>query len=79
MRGNYDAAIEKAKAMDDFARGRDLKLASLRRGDRPLVEAARRVAESILAQDPSLHDAPHLADEVRLFVGEAEAAFLHKS
>jgi len=57
----------------------DLKLASLRRGDRPLVEAARRVAESILAEDPSLEDAPHLADEVRLFVGEAEAAFLLKS
>jgi ATP-dependent DNA helicase RecG len=57
----------------------DLKLASLRRGDRPLVEAARRVAESILAADPSLEAAPHLADEVRLFVGEAEAAFLLKS
>ncbi|HVA03494.1 MAG TPA: ATP-dependent DNA helicase RecG [Acidimicrobiales bacterium] len=57
----------------------DLKLASLRRGDRPLVEAARRVAESVLAEDPSLEDAPHLADEVRLFVGEAEAAFLLKS
>ncbi len=57
----------------------DLKLASLRRGDRPLVEAARRVAESLLAEDPSLEAAPHLADEVRLFVGEAEAAFLLKS
>ncbi len=57
----------------------DLKLASLRRGDRPLVESARRVAESILAEDPSLEGAPHLADEVRLFVGEAEAAFLLKS
>ncbi len=57
----------------------DLKLASLRRGDRPLVEAARRVAESILADDPSLEGAPHLAEEVRLFVGEAEAAFLLKS
>jgi len=57
----------------------DLKLASLRRGDRPLVEAARRVAESILAEDASLEGAPHLAEEVRLFVGEAEAAFLLKS
>jgi ATP-dependent DNA helicase RecG len=57
----------------------DLKLASLRRGDRPLVEAARRVAESLLADDPALERAPHLADEVRLFVGEAEAAFLLKS
>jgi len=57
----------------------DLKLASLRRGDRPLVEAARRVAESLLAEDPSLDATPHLAEEVRLFVGEAEAAFLLKS
>ena len=57
----------------------DLKLASLRRGDRPLVEAARRVAESVLAEDPSLEDDQPLADEVRLFVGEAEAAFLLKS
>jgi ATP-dependent DNA helicase RecG len=57
----------------------DLKLASLRRGDRPLVEAARRVAVSLLAEDPTLEAAPHLAEEVRLFVGEAEAAFLLKS
>jgi ATP-dependent DNA helicase RecG len=57
----------------------DLKLASLRRGDRPLLEAARRVAESLLVDDPSLEQTPHLADEVRLFVGEAEAAFLSKS
>jgi ATP-dependent DNA helicase RecG len=57
----------------------DLKLASLRRGDRPLVEAARRVAESLLGDDPTLEAAPHLAEEVRLFVGEAEAAFLLKS
>ncbi|MGD0380780.1 MAG: ATP-dependent DNA helicase RecG [Acidimicrobiales bacterium] len=57
----------------------DLKLASLRRGDRPLVEAARRVAESLLAEDPSLEHTPHLADEVRLFLGEAEAANLLKS
>ena len=57
----------------------DLKLASLRRGDRPLLEAARRVAESLLVEDPSLERTPHLADEVRLFVGEDEAAFLSKS
>ncbi len=57
----------------------DLKLASLRRGDRPLVEAARGVAESLLAEDPSLDKAPYLAEEVRLFVGEDEAAFLLKS
>jgi ATP-dependent DNA helicase RecG len=57
----------------------DLKLASLRRGDRPLVEAARRVAESLLAEDPSLEHTPQLAEEVRLFLGEAEAANLLKS
>jgi ATP-dependent DNA helicase RecG len=57
----------------------DLKLASLRRGDRPLVEAARRVAETLLADDPGLRAAPRLADEVRLFVGEDEAPFLLKS
>ena len=57
----------------------DLKLASLRRGDRPLVASARQVAQDVLAQDPALALAPHLAEEVRLFVGEAEAAFLLKS
>jgi len=57
----------------------DLKLASLRRGDRPLVEAARRVAESVLAADPGLSHSPQLADEVRLFVGEEEALYLFKS
>ncbi|HUI03490.1 MAG TPA: ATP-dependent DNA helicase RecG [Acidimicrobiales bacterium] len=57
----------------------DLKLASLRRGDRALVEAARRVAQSVLAEDPDLAGAPQLAAEVRLFVGEDEGAFLRKS
>jgi ATP-dependent DNA helicase RecG len=57
----------------------DLKLASLRRDDRPLVEAARTVAEALLAEDPTLERAPMLADEVRLFVGEDEAAYLLKS
>ncbi|MDE3087283.1 MAG: ATP-dependent DNA helicase RecG [Acidobacteriota bacterium] len=57
----------------------DLKLASLRRGDRPLVEAARKVAEELLAGDPALEAASDLADEVELFVGEEEAAFLAKS
>ena len=57
----------------------DLKLASLRRVDRPLVEEARRVAEALLAGDPTLASAPGLADEVELFVGEEEAAFLAKS
>ena len=58
----------------------DLKLASLRRVDRPLVEAARQVAESLLAGGPGARDdAPVLADELRLFVGEDEAAYLLKS
>ena len=57
----------------------DLKLASLRRGDRPLVETARRVAEQLLADDPSLARHEALADEVDLLVGEEEAAFLAKS
>ena len=57
----------------------DLKLASLRRGDRPLVEAARRVAESMLADDPDLRGDAGLADEVRLFVDEDEATYLRKS
>ncbi len=57
----------------------DLKLASLRRGDRPLVASARVVAHDLLAHDPALGLVPQLAEEVRLFVGEAEAAFLLKS
>jgi ATP-dependent DNA helicase RecG len=57
----------------------DLKLASLRRGDRPLVEEARRVAEELLGDDPLLGGLPALADEVELLVGEEDAAFLAKS
>ncbi|MGH9122087.1 MAG: helicase-related protein, partial [Acidimicrobiales bacterium] len=57
----------------------DLKLASLRRGDRALVEEARRVAQAVLDDDPDLAHAPQLAAEVRLFVGEDEGAFLRKS
>jgi ATP-dependent DNA helicase RecG len=57
----------------------DLKLASLRRADRPLVEAARVVAEEMLADDPFLEHDPSLAEEIRLFIGEDEAAYLLKS
>ncbi len=57
----------------------DLKLASLRRGDRSLVEAARTVAEELLGEDPTLHGVPGLAEEVDLLVGEEDAAFLAKS
>jgi ATP-dependent DNA helicase RecG len=56
----------------------DLKLASLRR-DRPLVEEARKVAEALIEQDPSLDTLGPLAEEIRLFVGEEEAAYLLKS
>jgi len=56
----------------------DLKLASLRR-DRPLVEEARRVAEALLEADPWLSAVGPLAEEIRLFVGEEEAAYLLKS
>ena len=56
----------------------DLKLASLRR-DRPLVEDARRVAEAMLEEDPSLSGLGPLAEEIRLFVGEEEADYLLKS
>jgi len=56
----------------------DLTLASLRR-DRPLVEEARRVAEALLEEDPSLARLGPLAEEIRLFVGEEEAEYLLKS
>ncbi len=56
----------------------DLKLASLRRVDRPLVHEARRVAEALLAQDPALEGQPVLAEELRL-LGEERAEFLTKS
>ena len=57
----------------------DLKLASLRQGDRELVEQARTVAEALLADDPALSAMPQLADETRLFLGEEEAGYLFKS
>jgi ATP-dependent DNA helicase RecG len=56
----------------------DLKLASLRR-DKELVDHARQVAEAVVAADPTLDLSPLLADELRLFVDEDEAAFLFKS
>ena len=57
----------------------DLRLASLRRGDRELVLAARRVAEAVLAEDPLLERHELLGDEIRLFVAEDESEFLGKS
>lgn len=58
----------------------DLKLATLRPSDRDLVQKARRVAETLLGDDPGLSDPSHreLLDELRLFLDEEEAAFLHK-
>ncbi len=56
----------------------DLQLASLRR-DADLLEAARRVAESVTGEDPALAAHPALADEIRLFLDPEEEAFLFKS
>ncbi|MCU1494233.1 MAG: recG [Acidimicrobiaceae bacterium] len=56
----------------------DLRLASLRR-DRDLVDEARALAESVLDTDPGLARHPLFAEELRLFVGEEEAAYLFKS
>ncbi|MCU1491380.1 MAG: box helicase domain protein [Acidimicrobiaceae bacterium] len=56
----------------------DLKLASLRR-DRDLVLEARRVAEAMVADDPTLSANPLLEDELRLFIGEEEAEYLLRS
>ena len=65
--------------MGERQKGRnDLRLASLRR-DREWVEAAREVALSLVA-DGSVPEAhPELADEVDLFLGADESAFLLKS
>ena len=65
--------------MGERQKGRnDLRLASLRR-DREWVEAAREVALVLLGDAGGMMDYPDLADEVRLFLGEAEADYLMKS
>jgi hypothetical protein len=51
----------------------------LRRGDRGLVATARQIAESLLGPDPVPAGTEELAEELRLFVGEDEAAYLLKS
>ncbi|MET0727381.1 MAG: ATP-dependent DNA helicase RecG [Acidimicrobiales bacterium] len=56
----------------------DLKLASLRR-DKKAVQLARDAAEQIVERDPELSDHSELADELRLFLDEADEAFLFKS
>jgi ATP-dependent DNA helicase RecG len=58
----------------------DLRLASLSDpDDRLLLAEAKRVAEAIVAEDPQLEAHDDLADEVRLFLSEDEAAYLFKS
>jgi ATP-dependent DNA helicase RecG len=66
--------------MGERQKGRnDLKLASLRR-DREWVARARQVAFELVGDDPSLSAYPELADELRLFLADDEAAeFLLKS
>jgi ATP-dependent DNA helicase RecG len=55
----------------------DLKLASLRR-DKEAVEQARAAAERIADADPDLAEHPELADELRLFLDEADEEFLFR-
>jgi ATP-dependent DNA helicase RecG len=57
----------------------DLKLASLRRRDRQLVEEARTVAFDIVDDDAQLTNNPVLLDEVATLVDEDEAEFLFKN
>ena len=56
----------------------DLKLASLRR-DREWVEKAREVAFELIDADPDLSHSSVIHEEVKLFLGEADADFLLKS
>ena len=56
----------------------DLKLARLLE-DADLVVAAREVADALVADDPTLEQAPLLADELELFVDDGEAEYLVKS
>ncbi len=64
--------------MGERQKGRnDLKLASLRR-DRQWVERARAEAFALVDADPDLTGHPLLRDEIELFLGEDDAAFLLK-
>jgi len=56
----------------------DLKLANLQR-DRDLVSQARKVAEEIVGEDPTLERHPLLREEVDALLGEEERAFLFRS
>jgi ATP-dependent DNA helicase RecG len=58
----------------------DLRLASLSDpGDRALLDEARRVAEAIVREDPTLDALPLLAEEIKLFLSEDEEAYLFQS
>lgn len=57
----------------------DLKLASLKRRDRELVQLAREVAFEIVDDDPHLLNHQILADDIKNLVDEDEAEFLFKS
>ncbi|MCP3913780.1 MAG: ATP-dependent DNA helicase RecG [Actinomycetia bacterium] len=64
--------------MGERQKGRnDLKLASLRR-DKQWVASAREVAVDLVAADPTLERHELLANEIGLFLGEADTAFLLK-
>jgi ATP-dependent DNA helicase RecG len=56
----------------------DLTLASLTT-DLDLLLAARELAELVTSTDPYLHEAPLLADELRVTLDPEDAAFLFKS
>jgi ATP-dependent DNA helicase RecG len=56
----------------------DLKLASLAR-DRELLDLARGAAEEVAEDDPGLAQHELLAEELRLFIDDEEAAFLFRS
>jgi ATP-dependent DNA helicase RecG len=65
--------------MGERQKGRsDLKLASLRR-DREVVEQARAVAFELVDADPHLDAHPLLAEDVTLFLDDADIEFLLKS
>jgi ATP-dependent DNA helicase RecG len=57
----------------------DLKLASLKRRDRDLVQLAREVAFEIVDADPQLTSHQVLADDIKNLVDDDEAEFLFKS
>jgi ATP-dependent DNA helicase RecG len=57
----------------------DLKLASLKRRDRELVQLARDVAFEIIDADPLLENHQTLADDIKNLVDDDEAEFLFKS